>query len=90
MSFLNPLFLLGLAAVTVPVIVHLVRRTQAPRVEFPSLMFVRRIPQRTIRRRRMQNWLLFALRCLAFMLLVFAFVQPISAAARRTQIAGSA
>src|SRR5215470_11382816 len=76
MSFLNPLFLLGLAAVAVPVVVHLVRRTRAQRVEFPSLMFVRRIPQRTIRRRRMQNWLLFALRCLAFMLLVFAFVRP--------------
>src|SRR5215475_8676105 len=76
MSFLNPLFLLGLAAVAVPVIVHLVRRTRAPRVEFPSLMFVRRIPQRTIRRRRMQNWLLFALRCLAFLLLVSAFVRP--------------
>src|SRR5262245_31761564 len=76
MSFLNPLFLLGLTAVAVPVIVHLVRRTRAPRVEFPSLMFVRRIPQRTIRRRRMQNWLLFMLRCLAFMLLVFAFVRP--------------
>src|SRR5262249_18745266 len=55
---------------------HLVRRTRAPRIEFPSLMFVRRIPQRTIRKRRMQNWLLFALRCLAFMLLVFAFVRP--------------
>src|SRR5215813_5645388 len=76
MSFLNPLFLLGLTAVAVPVIVHLVRRTRAPRVEFPSLMFVRRIPQRTIRRRRMQNWLLFALRCLAFLLLVSAFVRP--------------
>ncbi|MBO0857078.1 MAG: VWA domain-containing protein [Chloracidobacterium sp.] len=76
MSFLNPLFLLGFAAVAVPVVVHLVRRTRAPRVEFPSLMFVRRIPQRTIRRRRMQNWLLFALRCMAFMLLVFAFVRP--------------
>jgi hypothetical protein len=76
MSFLNPLFLLGFAAVAVPLVVHLVRRTRAQRVEFPSLMFVRRIPQRTIRRRRMQNWLLFALRCLAFMLLVFAFVRP--------------
>jgi hypothetical protein len=76
MSFLNPLFLLGFAAVAVPLVVHLVRRTRAQRVEFPSLMFVRRIPQRTIRRRRMQNWLLFALRCLAFTLLVFAFVRP--------------
>jgi hypothetical protein len=76
MSFLNPLFLLGLTAIAAPIIVHLVRRTKAPRVEFPSLMFVRRIPQRTIRRRRLQNWLLFALRTLTFLLLVFAFVRP--------------
>ena len=60
MSFLNPLFLLGLAAVSMPILVHLVRRTRAPRVEFPSLMFVRRIPQRTIRRRRLHNLLLSA------------------------------
>lgn len=76
MSFLNPLFLLGLAAVAAPIIVHLVRRTKAPRIEFPSLMFVRRIPQKTIRRRMVQNWLLLALRCLAFLLLALAFVRP--------------
>lgn len=78
MSFLTPLFWLGLAATAVPIIVHLVRRTRAPRVEFPSLMFVRRIPQRTIRRRSLQNLLLLILRCLAFFLLVFAFVRPYS------------
>ncbi|MBK7597264.1 MAG: BatA domain-containing protein [Acidobacteria bacterium] len=76
MSFLNPLFLIGAAAVALPIIVHLVRRTKAPRIEFPSLMFVRRVPQRTIRRRRIQNLLLLALRCLAFLLLVLAFVRP--------------
>lgn len=76
MSFLTPLFWLGLAATAVPIIVHLVRRTRAPRVEFPSLMFVRRVPQRTIRRRSIQNLLLLILRCLAFFLLVFAFVRP--------------
>lgn len=76
MSFLNPLFLLGLAAVAAPIIVHLVRRTKSPRVEFPSLMFVRRVPQKTIRRRTVQNWLLLALRCLAFLLLALAFVRP--------------
>lgn len=76
MSFLNPLFLLGLAAIAAPIIVHLVRRTKAPRVEFPSLMFVRRVPQKTIRRRTVQNWLLLALRCLAFLLLALAFVRP--------------
>lgn len=76
MSFLNPLFLLGLAAIAAPIIVHLVRRTKAPRIEFPSLMFVRRVPQRTIRKRMVQNWLLLALRCLAFLLLALAFVRP--------------
>jgi hypothetical protein len=76
MSFLNPLFLLGLVAVAAPIIVHLVRRTKAPRIEFPSLMFVRRVPQRTIRKRMVQNWLLLFLRCLAFLLLALAFVRP--------------
>ncbi len=76
MSFLSPLFLLGLAAVAVPIIVHLVRRTRAKKVEFPSLMFVRQIPQRTIRRRRLINWLLLALRCLALLCLVLAFARP--------------
>ncbi|MFN0084147.1 MAG: VWA domain-containing protein, partial [Blastocatellia bacterium] len=48
----------------------------APRVEFPSLMFVRRVPQRTIRRRQFTNLLLLLMRCLAFLLLVLAFLRP--------------
>ena len=76
MSFLNPLFLLGLAAVAAPIIVHLVRRTRAQKIEFPSLMFVRQVPQKTIRRRTLQNLLLLILRTLAFLLLVFAFTRP--------------
>ncbi|HYE72806.1 MAG TPA: BatA domain-containing protein, partial [Blastocatellia bacterium] len=76
MSFLNPLFLLGLAAVALPVIVHLVRRTRAKKIEFASLMFVRQIPQRTIRRKQLHNILLLILRSLAFLLLVLAFARP--------------
>lgn len=76
MAFLNPLFLLGLAAVAAPIIVHLVRRTRAQRVEFPSLMFVRQVPQRTIRRRTIHNLLLLLLRSLAFLLLALAFTRP--------------
>ena len=76
MSFLSPLFLLGLAAIAVPIIVHLVRRTRAKKIEFPSLMFVRQVPQRTIRRKRLINWLLLALRSLALLCLVFAFARP--------------
>src|ERR687886_1133556 len=76
MSFLNPFFLLGLAALAVPVLVHLVRRTRARRVEFPALVFVRQVPQRTIRRRTLRDLLLLALRCLALLLVVFAFTRP--------------
>src|SRR5688572_25772072 len=76
MSFLNPLFLLGLATLAAPVLVHLVRRTRARRVEFPALLFVRQVPQRTIRRRTLHNLLLLLLRCLALLLVVFAFTRP--------------
>lgn len=76
MWFLNPFFLFGLAAIAAPVLVHLVRRTRARRVEFPALYFVRQVPQRTIRRRTLHNLLLLILRCLAVLLLVFAFTRP--------------
>ena len=76
MSFLNPLFWLGMAALAAPILVHLVRRSRAKRVEFPSLMFVRRIPQRTMRRKQLHNLLLLAMRCLAVLLLVLAFTRP--------------
>lgn len=76
MSFLTPLFFLGVAALAAPVLVHLVRRTRARRVQFPALVFVRQVPQRTIRRRTLHNLLLLLLRCLAILLIVIAFTRP--------------
>jgi hypothetical protein len=76
MAFLNPIFLLGAIAAAVPVLVHLVRRTRAPRVPFPSLMFLRKIEQKTIRRRKLRNLLLLAMRCAALLLLALAFARP--------------
>ena len=76
MAFLNPFFLLGALAATLPVLVHLVRRTRAVRLQFPSLMFLRRIEQKTIRRRRLRNLLLLALRAAALLLLALAFARP--------------
>jgi hypothetical protein len=76
MSFLTPLFFLGAAALAAPILVHLVRRTRARRVQFPALVFVRQVPQRTIRRRTIQNLLLLIVRCLAILLIVIAFTRP--------------
>ncbi len=77
MGLLAPLFLLGLAAVAVPVIIHLRLRHRSQVVEFPSLMFISRAPYRSVRRRRLRDLLLLALRCLALALLALAFARPL-------------
>ncbi|HEY8410761.1 MAG TPA: BatA domain-containing protein [Pyrinomonadaceae bacterium] len=92
MSFLTPLFFLGVAALAAPILVHLVRRTRARKVQFPALVFVRQVPQRTIRRRTLQNVLLMLLRCLAILLIVIAFARPFftsGSSAKSTTAAGA-
>ena len=76
MAFLAPLFLIGLAALAVPVIIHMIQRERKEVVEFPSLMFIRKIPFHSFRRQRIRHWLLLLLRCAALTLLVVAFARP--------------
>ncbi|MGI8783795.1 MAG: vWA domain-containing protein [Acidobacteriota bacterium] len=76
MSFLTPLFLLGTLALAAPILVHLVRREQAQRIPFSSLMFLRQVPMKVVRRQTVRNWLLLLLRCLALLLLILAFMRP--------------
>jgi hypothetical protein len=76
MSFLTPLFLVGLATIAIPVLVHLIQRERKRVVEFPSLMFVRRIPYQSVRRRRIRHWALLLLRTAAIVLIVAAFARP--------------
>jgi hypothetical protein len=76
MAFLNPFFLIGALAAGLPILVHLVRRTRAQKIQFPSLMFLRKIEQKTVRRRKLRNLLLLVMRCLALLLLALAFARP--------------
>lgn len=76
LGWLAPALLAGLAALAVPIVLHLLQRERRQVVEFPSLMFLRRIPQETTRRRRIRHPLLLALRLLALALLAFAFARP--------------
>jgi hypothetical protein len=77
MGFLAPAFLLGLLALAVPVALHLVRRERRQTVPFPSLMFLRRVPLRSVRRQKIRHWLLLAVRCAALALLALAFARPV-------------
>jgi hypothetical protein len=76
MSFLAPAFLVGLLAIAVPVLIHLIQRERLRTVEFPSLMFLRKIPYQSVRRRRIRHWMLLAMRIAALALIVAAFARP--------------
>jgi hypothetical protein len=76
MAFLAPLFFVGLAAIAVPIVVHLIQRERKDIIEFPSLMFIRKIPYQSVERRRIHNWPLLLLRAAAMALLVAAFSRP--------------
>ncbi|MHC4166932.1 MAG: BatA domain-containing protein [Planctomycetota bacterium] len=76
MNFLFPLFLAGIAAVAVPIVLHLVRRHTRDRVTFSSLMFLRTTRPRFTSRSRLENLPLLILRCIMLCLLALAFSRP--------------
>ncbi len=92
MSFLAPLFFFGLLTIAVPVVVHLIQRERKRVVNFPSLMFVQKIPYQSVQRRRIRHWFLLLLRAAAIALLVAAFARPLmpqGAAAASAALGGS-
>ena len=76
MGFMNPWMLTGLAALAIPVMIHLVQREDRSGQKFPSLMFIRRIPFETKRRRNIRDRLLLLFRCLALAAIAIGFAAP--------------
>lgn len=77
LSFLVPAFLAGLAALAIPVLMHLRHKDKERPIRFPSLMFLARIPIRTAHRRRITDWPLLVVRALVVLLAVLAFARPV-------------
>jgi hypothetical protein len=76
LSFLSPLFLIGLAAAAIPIAIHLFHRKTEPVIEFSAMRFLRRAPVEQSHRRRLREMILLALRVTALLLLAFAFARP--------------
>ncbi len=76
MGLLNPWFLLGLAAIGLPIYIHLLRRHVTTPLPFSSLMFFERGTQSSTRHRRLRYLLLFSLRAALLLLLALAFANP--------------
>ena len=64
MNFLTPLFLTGLAALAIPVFIHLINREKKVVVLFPSLMFLHKIPYKSVRRQKIRHLLLLIMEAL--------------------------
>lgn len=77
LTFLNPTFLWGGLAASIPVIIHLINRRRARVVQFPSIKFVLRSERRVARKYRVKQWLLLALRTLILFLLTTALAEPV-------------
>ncbi len=77
MTFLNPAFLWLAAAVAVPIIVHLFNFRRPRKVLFSHLAFVREVNKVVLRRLKLKQWLLLAVRITAVLALVLAFADPV-------------
>ena len=86
MGFLAPWFLIGAAAVALPLYLHLLRRHTTTLQPFSSLMFFERRTQSSIRHRRLRYLLLLSLRIFLLVLLALAFANPYL---RRSSAGGS-
>lgn len=76
LSFLSPWFLAGIAAVGIPVLLHLFARDTAREQLFAATRFVPAAQVQQSRRRSLTDLLLLLLRCLALAFLALAFARP--------------
>lgn len=76
MAFLNPLFLFGLFAAAVPLLIHLWSRRQAVTVDFSSLIFLVAAHRQNVRRIQLKQLLILLLRMLIVALIALALARP--------------
>ncbi|MDD4856604.1 MAG: BatA and WFA domain-containing protein [Candidatus Krumholzibacteria bacterium] len=77
MNFLNPLYLFALAAVAVPILIHIFSRRRVPEVPFSTIRFLRRSDRRSMVRINVRRLLLLFLRILAVACVAMAFARPV-------------
>lgn len=88
MELLSPWALFGLATLTIPLIIHLLRSRTAPIVKIGSIKFLRETESITSRRWQPSEWLLLTLRLLLLSALVLLMADPVwypSSHAKRSQ-----
>ena len=75
--FLYPIFLFGLIAASLPLLIHLLNRRKLNRIRFPAVRFILMSQKRISRSYRLRHWILLALRTMAVVLLALLLANPI-------------
>ena len=70
MTFLNPAVLIGLAAASIPILIHLLNLRKLKTIEFSTLIFLRELQKNKIRRVKLKQLLLLALLVLIILMIV--------------------
>lgn len=86
MIFLNPAVLFGILAASIPVIIHLFNLRKLKKIEFSTLAFLKELQKNKIRKIKLKQWILLALRVLIILFIVMAFARP---ALQSIQIGGT-
>ncbi|MFW5859734.1 MAG: BatA domain-containing protein [Planctomycetota bacterium] len=76
MILLNPGLLGGLAVALLPLVIHLLHRRRAHRVQWGAMRFLEILLATSRRRLALERWLLLGLRCLILALIALALCRP--------------
>jgi hypothetical protein len=83
MGFLAPLMLIGVAALAVPIAIHLIGRRRARVVKFAALDFLFATRRRTARSFRLRERVLLLVRAIACAAIAMALAKPYTSCARK-------
>ena len=76
MAFLNPLFLFGLLATGIPLVIHLWNRRRVVTIDFSSLIFITAAHRENARRFQLRQLLILLLRMAIIALIALALARP--------------
>jgi len=76
MQFTNPIFLFGICAIGIPILIHLFNFRRYKTTYFSNVKLLQEILQKTKRESQLQHLIVLLLRILGITALAFAFAQP--------------
>ncbi|MBM3435536.1 MAG: hypothetical protein FJY07_04870 [Bacteroidetes bacterium] len=76
MNFVNPGFLYGLFAVSVPIIIHLFNFRRFRKIYFTNVSFIRELKLQTQKQSKLRHLIILLLRIISVIAIVMAFAQP--------------